>query len=56
VKDLEKTSVADVHQLFESTRLTHIPVMESGPGERPKLRGLLSAANIRRLLSRAAAA
>ncbi len=56
VKDLERTSVAAVHQLFESARLTHIPVMESGPGERPKLRGLLSAANVRRLLSRAAAA
>ncbi len=56
VKDLEHTSVAAIHQLFESTRLTHIPVMESGPGEPRRLRGLLSAANLRRLLSRAAAA
>jgi CBS domain containing-hemolysin-like protein len=56
VKDLERATVASVRQLFESTRLTHIPVMESGPGEPRRLRGLLSAANVRRLLSRGAAA
>ncbi len=56
VRDLERATVAAVQQLFESTRLTHIPVMESGPGEPRRLRGLLSAANLRRLLSRAAAA
>jgi CBS domain-containing protein len=56
VKELERTSVAAIHHLFEQSRLTHIPVMESGPGESRRLRGLLSAANVRRLLSRAAAA
>lgn len=52
VSDLEKMSVATLHQLFESTRLTHIAVMESDP-ERPRqLRGLLSASKVKRLLAR----
>jgi CBS domain-containing protein len=56
VRDLDRATVSQVHQLFESTRLTHIPVMEAGPGGTSKLRGLLSAANVRRLLARPVAA
>lgn len=56
VRDLERATVSQVHQLFEATRLTHIPVMEGASGGTRKLRGLLSAANVRRLLSRPAAA
>jgi CBS-domain-containing membrane protein len=52
VRDLEKMSVETLYQLFESTRLTHIAVMESD-AERPRqLRGLLSASKVKRLLSR----
>lgn len=51
VRDLERVSVADVHALFDSTGLTHIPVLETAAGDLRRLRGLLSAANVRRLLS-----
>jgi len=52
VRDLERATVASVHRLFESSRLTHIPVTESNAGEPRRLRGLLSGANVRRLLAR----
>lgn len=52
IREIEAATVADVDGLFDRTRLTHIPVVENiGNGER-RLRGLLSAAKIRRLLSR----
>jgi CBS-domain-containing membrane protein len=52
VTDLDQTTVGVLQQIFDSTRLSHIPVMEySGTGVR-QLRGLLSGAKIRRLLSR----
>jgi CBS domain-containing protein len=50
VRMLEHSRVAEVHQLFLETRLTHIPVMESGENNEQRLRGLLSAAKVRRLL------
>jgi len=50
--DLEGASVAAVARVFEESQLTHIPVFESnGKGEQ-SLRGLLSAARIKRLLAR----
>jgi hypothetical protein len=36
--------------MFEKTRLTHVPVMETSQGGEQRLRGLLSAAKIKRLL------
>ncbi len=52
VKVLEQTTVAAVSQLFEMTQLTHIPVMESDEHGEQRLRGLLSGAKLRRLLSK----
>ena len=51
VKDLERSTVAVVSRHFEDTRLTHIPVMELNKDGRRQLRGLLSAAKVRRLLA-----
>ena len=50
IKDIEQVTVAAVSRLFEETRLTHIPVMESGEDGEQRLRGLLSGAKVRRLL------
>ncbi len=52
VRDLERSRVGDLARLFDETHLTHIAVMESMEGSEPRLRGLLSAAKIRRLLTR----
>jgi CBS domain-containing protein len=52
IKDLEQATVASVSRLFDESRLSHIPVMESGARGEQRLRGLLSAAKVRRLLSR----
>lgn len=52
IKDIEQATVADVSRLFDLTRLTHIPVMESGERGEPRLRGLLSGSKLRRLLAR----
>jgi CBS-domain-containing membrane protein len=50
VKDIERVNVATLFQMFEDTRLTHIPVVETvGAGEQ-RLRGLLSGAKVKRLL------
>jgi CBS-domain-containing membrane protein len=51
VKDLERSTVAVVSRHFDDTRLTHIPVMEMTKDGRRQLRGLLSAAKVRRLLA-----
>jgi CBS domain-containing protein len=51
VKDLERSTVGVVSRHFEDTRLTHIPVMEHSQDGRWQLRGLLSAAKVRRLLT-----
>jgi CBS domain-containing protein len=52
IDDVERATVGDVHRMFEDTRLTHVPVMERDEDGLPRLRGLLSAARVRRLLSR----
>jgi CBS domain-containing protein len=52
VKDVEQATVASVSRLFEETGLTHVPVMEAGEQGEQRLRGLLSGAKVRRLLSR----
>ena len=52
VKDLESATVASVARMFEETGLTHVPVMETAESGGRRLRGLLSAARVRRLLVR----
>ena len=52
VKDLESATVASVASMFDETGLTHVPVMETAYSGGPQLRGLLSAARVRRLLVR----
>jgi hypothetical protein len=52
IKDIEQATVASVTRLFEATGLTHIPVMETSESGEQRLRGLLSGAKVRRLLSR----
>lgn len=52
IRDIERATVASVLRLFDQTGLTHIPVMETGEHGEPRLRGVLSAAKVRRLLSR----
>jgi CBS domain-containing protein len=52
IKDIEQATVATVSRLFEATGLTHVPVMETSEFGEQRLRGLLSGAKVRRLLSR----
>lgn len=52
MKDLERATVEAVHRTFEATQLTHIPVVETTDAGQRRLRGLLSAARVRRLLAR----
>jgi hypothetical protein len=52
VGDLERSTVASVSRLFDETQLTHIPVMEFNQDGRRQLRGLLSAAKVKRLLAK----
>jgi CBS domain-containing protein len=52
IRDIEQATVASVSRLFDATRLTHIPVMETGEHGEQRLRGLLSGAKVTRLLSR----
>jgi len=51
VKQIERHTVADVAHLFDETLLTHIVVVESDDSGVERLRGILSAAKVRRLLS-----
>jgi hypothetical protein len=44
--------VAAVSHLFDEAQRTHIPVMEPGERGEQRLRGLLSGAKAKRLLSR----
>jgi CBS-domain-containing membrane protein len=53
IKDIERATVAAVSRLFDETGLTHVPVMETGESGEQHLRGLLSGAKVRRLLSQA---
>jgi CBS-domain-containing membrane protein len=52
IKDIEQATVRAVSQLFDESPFTHIAVMETGTHGEQRLRGLLSAAKVRRLLSR----
>jgi len=56
IKQIERATVAAVSELFTEKRLTHVPVMETSETGEQRLRGLLSAAKVKRLLSRPAAA
>ena len=42
----------DVSNMFATSRLTHVPVMETSETGEQRLRGLLSAAKVKRLLLR----
>jgi CBS domain-containing protein len=50
MRELEQATVGDVHQLFQDSLLTHVAVTEASAGAAPRLRGLFSAAKVRRLL------
>jgi CBS domain containing-hemolysin-like protein len=50
VADLEKTHVAAVADLFARSGLTHVPVVETTAAGGQRLRGLLSAARVKRVL------
>jgi CBS domain-containing protein len=52
IKQIERASVAAVSNMFAERRLSHVPVMETSEAGEQRLRGLLSAAKVRRLLSR----
>lgn len=52
IRDIERSTVAGVSRLFDETEVSHIPVMETSAHGESRLRGLLSAAKVRRLLSR----
>lgn len=52
IKQIEHHTVAAVAHLFDETLLTHIVVIEVGDRGVQRLRGILSAAKVRRLLSR----
>jgi CBS domain-containing protein len=52
IKQLEMATVVAVSNMFARNRLTHVPVMETTETGEQRLRGLLSAAKVRRLLSR----
>ena len=52
IKQIERATVVAVSNMFATNRLTHVPVMETTETGEQRLRGLLSAAKVRRLLSR----
>lgn len=52
VRLVERHTVADVARLFDESLLTHIVVTELDEHGAPRLRGILSASKVRRLLSR----
>ena len=52
LRQLETGTVGAIARLFEDAQLTHIAVVETGEGGEPRLRGLLSAARVRRVLVR----
>ena len=52
IREIEASTVASVADLFDRVSVTHVPVLEFTGGQEPRLRGVLSAANVRRLLSR----
>ncbi|HXI48182.1 MAG TPA: hypothetical protein VNH39_06290, partial [Steroidobacteraceae bacterium] len=52
IKHIERATVIDVSNMFAMNRLTHVPVMETSETGEQRLRGLLSAAKVKRLLLR----
>jgi CBS domain-containing protein len=52
IKQIECATVATVAEMFEKTGLTHVPVVETSSVGEQRLRGLLSAAKVKRLLLR----
>jgi hypothetical protein len=52
IKQIECSTVVAVSNMFAKNRLTHVPVMETTETGEQRLRGLLSAAKVKRLLSR----
>ena len=54
IKDIEKSTVGDVLEMFNETGVTHLPAMETAESNEQRLRGLLSFAKVKRLLVEAA--
>jgi CBS domain-containing protein len=52
IKQIERATVAAVSNMFARNQLTHVPVVETSESGEQRLRGLLSAAKVKRLLSR----
>jgi CBS domain-containing protein len=52
IKQLERATVAAVSNMFARNQFTHVPVVETSETGEQRLRGLLSAAKVKRLLSR----
>jgi CBS domain-containing protein len=50
IKDIEKSAVGDILEMFNETGVTHLPVMETTDNNEQRLRGLLSFAKVKRLL------
>lgn len=54
IRDIERRTVAEVLQVFEDASRSHVPVVEITDQGEPRLRGLLSAAKVRRLVTKCA--
>lgn len=52
IRDVEGATIASVARMFDETGLTHVPVIEQDGHGGHRLRGLLSAARVRKLLAR----
>jgi CBS domain containing-hemolysin-like protein len=52
IHEVEQATVASVARMFDETGLTHVPVVETDEKGAQRLRGLLSAARVRKLLAR----
>lgn len=52
IRQIERATVGAVANMFAGNRLSHVPVMERDESGEQRLRGLLSAAKVRRLLKR----
>ncbi len=52
VRDVERSTIAAVARMFDENGLTHVPVVEQDEHGAQRLRGLLSAARVRKLLAR----
>ena len=51
-EDVARATVIEIERLFQELGLTHLPVMSTDDDGSRRLRGLLSAAKVRRLLKR----